>query len=188
MGSLVCSTWALLLRSTSSVVVAHGLSCPVACGILVPRPGIEHMSPALEGRFFTTGPPGKSQLFYFFAFLFSFWETFSLLSFNSLICFPAVSILLLFISIVCSILVIFIPNILLVLLKLFFLFQLFFKNLFIYFWLHWVFVAVRGLSLVVASGGYSSLRCAGFSLQWLLLLRSMGSRHVGFSSCGTQAQ
>ena len=29
------------------------------------------------------------------------------------------------------------------------------------FWLHWVFVAVRRLSLVVASGGYSSLWCAG---------------------------
>ena len=66
---------------------------------------------------------------------------------------------------------------------------LFLKNyLFIYFWLHWVFVAMRGLSLVAASGGYSSLRCAGFSLQWLLLLQSIGSRHAGFSSCGTQAQ
>ena len=32
---------------------------------------------------------------------------------------------------------------------------LYFKNLFIYFWLHWVFVAVRGLSLVAVSGGYS---------------------------------
>ena len=57
----------------------------------------------------------------------------------------------------------------------------FFKNLF-YFWLRWVFIAVRGLSLVVASGGYSSLRCAGFSLRWLLLLRS-----TGFSSCGSRA-
>ena len=32
----------------------------------------------------------------------------------------------------------------------------FFKFLFIYFWLCWVFVAARGLSLVVESGGYSS--------------------------------
>ena len=39
----------------------------------------------------------------------------------------------------------------------------------IYFWLHWVFVAVHRLSLVAASGGYSSLQCAGFSLQWLLV-------------------
>ena len=60
--------------------------------------------------------------------------------------------------------------------------------LFIYFWLCWVFVAVRGLSLVVASGGYSSLRCTGFSLRWLLLLRSTGSRRAGFSSCDTWAQ
>ena len=36
-------------------------------------------------------------------------------------------------------------------------------------------------------GGYSLLRCAGFSLQWLLLW-STGSRSTGFSSCGTQAQ
>ena len=37
-----------------------------------------------------------------------------------------------------------------------------------YFWLCCIFVAAYGLSLVVASGGYSSLWCAGFSLQWLL--------------------
>ena len=59
--------------------------------------------------------------------------------------------------------------------------------LFIYFWLHWVFVAVCGLSLVAASEGYSSLWCVGFSLRWLLLLQSTGSRRVGFSSCGTWA-
>ena len=47
---------------------------------------------------------------------------------------------------------------------------------------------LRGLFLVAVSRGYSSLQCAGFSLQWLLLLRSTGSRHMGFSSCGTQAQ
>ena len=44
------------------------------------------------------------------------------------------------------------------------------------------------LSLVVASGGYSSLRCAGFLFLWLLLMRSTGSRHASFSSCGTRAQ
>ena len=65
---------------------------------------------------------------------------------------------------------------------------LFFKNyLFIYFWLCWVFVALCGLSLAAVSGGYSSLRCAGFSLQWLLLLQSTGSRCAGFSSCSLQA-
>ena len=36
--------------------------------------------------------------------------------------------------------------------------------------------------------GYSSLRCVGFSLWWLLLLQSTGSRHTGFSSCGMWAQ
>ena len=64
----------------------------------------------------------------------------------------------------------------------FFIFYLF------YFWLHWVFVAARGLSLVASTRGYSSLWFVDFSLWWLLLLRSMGSRHVGFSSCGTWAQ
>ena len=59
--------------------------------------------------------------------------------------------------------------------------------LFFYFWLRWVFVATRGLSLVAVSGDYSSLRCAGFSLWWLLLLRSTGSRCMDFSSCGARA-
>ena len=45
-----------------------------------------------------------------------------------------------------------------------------------------------GFSLVVESGGYSLLQCMGFSLWQLLLLQSTGSRHAGFSSCGTQAQ
>ena len=54
----------------------------------------------------------------------------------------------------------------------------FFK--FIYFWLPWVFVVVRGLPLVTVSGGYSSL-------QWFLLLQSTGSRRTGFSSCGMHA-
>ena len=56
----------------------------------------------------------------------------------------------------------------------------FFKfYLFIYFWLRWVFVSVRGLSPVAASGGHSSLRCAGLSLSRPLLLRSTGSRRAG---------
>ena len=45
-----------------------------------------------------------------------------------------------------------------------------FIYLFIYFWLCWVLVAVRGLSLAVASGGYSLLWCAGFSLRCLLIV------------------
>ena len=47
------------------------------------------------------------------------------------------------------------------------------------FWLCWVFISVRGLSLVVASGGHSSSRCAGLSLSRPLLLRSTGSRRAG---------
>ena len=39
-----------------------------------------------------------------------------------------------------------------------------------------VFVAVCGLFLVVASGGYSLLQCVSLSLQWLLFLGSTGSR------------
>ena len=38
-------------------------SCPVECGVLVPQPRIELMSPALEGGFLTTGLPGKSQIY-----------------------------------------------------------------------------------------------------------------------------
>ena len=36
-----------------------------------------------------------------------------------------------------------------------------------------------GFSLVAVSRGYSSLLCAGFSLRWLLLLWSTGSRRAG---------
>ena len=42
------------------LVKSRGLSCPMACGILVPRPGIKLMSPAMEGGFLTTGPSEKS--------------------------------------------------------------------------------------------------------------------------------
>ena len=51
--------------------------------------------------------------------------------------------------------------------------------LFIYFWLCWVFVSVRGLSLGAASGGHSSLRCVGLSLLRPLLLWGTGSRCAG---------
>ena len=66
----------------------------------------------------------------------------------------------------------------------------YFFNKFIYlfiYWLHWVFVAACGLSLVAMSRSYSLLWFAGFSLQWLPLLWSMDSRHSGFSSCGSWA-
>ena len=57
----------------------------------------------------------------------------------------------------------------------------FFLNiyLFIYFWLGWVFVSVRGLSQVAASGGHSSSRCAGLSPSRPPPLRSTSSRRAG---------
>ena len=59
-----------------------------------------------------------------------------------------------------------------------FIYFLKFIYLFIYFWLCWVFVSVRGLSPVAASGGHSSSRCAGLSLSRPLLW-STGSRRAG---------
>ena len=64
----------------------------------------------------------------------------------------------------------------------------FFFNNFIYFCLCWVLVTACRLSLVTVSEGYSLLQYAGFSLQWLLLLQSTGSRVCGFHSCGMWPQ
>ena len=60
-----------------------------------------------------------------------------------------------------------------------FCFVLFFIYLFIYLWLCWVLVSVRGLSPVVASGDHSSSRCASLSLSRPLPLRGTGSRRAG---------
>ena len=43
-----------------SLFVAYELNCSEACGLLVLQPGTEAVSPALEGRFLTAGPPGQS--------------------------------------------------------------------------------------------------------------------------------
>ena len=62
------------------------------------------------------------------------------------------------------------------------------------FWLHWVFIAVRGLSLAVANGGYSvavrrlliavaSLCCGARALG----VQASGVVAHGLSSCGAQA-
>ncbi|CAN0001917.1 unnamed protein product [Rangifer tarandus platyrhynchus] len=56
------------------------------------------------------------------------------------------------------------------------------------FWLYWVSVAACGLSLAVMYRGCPLILYVGFSLRWLLLLWSTGSRHSGFSRCNTQAQ
>ena len=57
---LSCEIQALSLLHVRSLVVAYGLSCPAACGILVPLLGIKPVSPALEGELLTTGPSGKT--------------------------------------------------------------------------------------------------------------------------------
>ena len=57
--------------------------------------------------------------------------------------------------------------------------KIFFFYLLIYVWLCWVFVSVRGLSLIAASGDHSSSRCVGLSLSRPLLLQSTGSRRAG---------
>ena len=54
------------LGHAGSVVVTGGLSCPAACGILVPQPGIKPASAELKGRFLTSGQPGKSRNLTFF--------------------------------------------------------------------------------------------------------------------------
>ena len=73
-------------------------------------------------------------------------------------------------------------------------FQLSFCSFFFFFlkFIYFIFGCVgsllcSGFSLVVASEGYSLLRCAGLSLRWLLLLWSTGSRRADFSSCGSWA-
>ena len=57
------------LSSCGSWALEHRLSCGaqawLLCSMLdLPGPGIEPMSPALTGRFFTTEPSGKPYLFY----------------------------------------------------------------------------------------------------------------------------
>lgn len=53
-----CGTWSS--EYMGSVVLAHGLSCPMACGVFALWPGIKLTSSALEGGFLTAVPPGKS--------------------------------------------------------------------------------------------------------------------------------
>ena len=58
---LVVACWTFRCSSRTLFAV-HGLNCSSACGILVPLPGIKPACSALQGRFLTTGPPGKSQI------------------------------------------------------------------------------------------------------------------------------
>ena len=54
--------------------------------------------------------------------------------------------------------------------------SLVFLYLFVYVWLQGVSVAERALNSSCRKWGYSPLQCTGFSVQWLLLLQSTGSR------------
>ena len=47
-----------LYGAQASVVTAHGPRCPVAHGILVPRPEVKPVSPASAGGFLTTDHQG----------------------------------------------------------------------------------------------------------------------------------
>ena len=68
----------------------------------------------------------------------------------------------------------------------------FFFNLFIYlllfFWLCWVFVSVRGLSLVAAIGGHSSSRWRGPLTITASLVAEHRLQARRLSSCGSRAQ
>ena len=57
-----CDAWSQRLWRMVSTVVARGLTCCVACGILVSQSGTEPASSALQGGFLTTGPLGTSPL------------------------------------------------------------------------------------------------------------------------------
>ena len=48
--------WVLVEAHGLFLVVALGLNCPMVCGILVPQPRIEPLSPELEDRLLPTGP------------------------------------------------------------------------------------------------------------------------------------
>ena len=57
---LSCSTWDLSSwREGFFLALVHRLSSPLACGILVPPPGVELKSPLLEGGVLIAGPSGK---------------------------------------------------------------------------------------------------------------------------------
>ena len=51
---------------------------------------------------------------------------------------------------------------------------------FLFFWLHWVFVAAHRLSLVVMSGGHSFLQCAGLLTGVASPVAEQGSGARGF--------
>ena len=147
------------------MVVAHGLSCSVACGIF-PNQGSNpcplHWQADSQPLCQQGSPMSKFLCRHIFLFLLNTYLRMELLG-------HMVTIFLTFLR--NHQIVVF----------------LFFC--FVFFWLRWVFVAALGLSPVVASGGYSSLRCVGFSCCGA---RALGTRASvvearRLSSCGTWA-
>ena len=63
------------------------------------------------------------------------------------------------------------------------------KKNFFYFWLHWIFIAACGLSLVLVSRNYSLVVGHGISSSGSFsCCRARSLKHVSFSSCGFWAQ
>ena len=58
-GIFLASRW-IPCCSVAQELAVCWLSCSVACGILIPPPGIEPTSPALQGGCLLPGPPAKS--------------------------------------------------------------------------------------------------------------------------------
>ena len=59
-------------------------------------------------------------------------------------------------------------------------------EIFFYFWLWWVFVAVRRPSVIGASGGCSLVAVQASHYSGLFRCRAQALGHAGFSSCGLQ--
>ena len=66
-----CEVQAQQVQRMGSLV---GLSGPMACRTLVPRPGVDPVFPVMEGRFLATGPPRKSPPCSFIRFYFIMFE------------------------------------------------------------------------------------------------------------------
>ena len=69
---LQISFFSFIYLAACVLLEARGLSCPVACEILVLQPEKEYPFPVLESRFLTTGPPGKSEGYRFLSSFFFF--------------------------------------------------------------------------------------------------------------------
>ena len=62
-----------------------------------------------------------------------------------------------------------------------------FKFLFIYFWQHWVFIAMHRFSLAAVSGAYSLVEMCRL-LTSICFSGAEAPGHLGFSNCGVWAQ